>query len=75
MKIKLVMDKKGRILLPKKIREKLKTRVFRLVLREDGVIELHPLYDPLSLKGSVKIGVSVEELEEAGERFIVKRNE
>ena len=74
MGFKLVMDRKGRILIPKKVREKLGTRVFRLVLRGDGVIELHPLYDPLGLKGSVRIGVSVEELEEAGEEFVTKRN-
>ena len=73
MQAKLVMDRKGRILIPKKIREKLGTRVFRLVLREDGVVELHPLYDPLSLKGSVKLGLSVEEVEEAGEKFVVER--
>ncbi|OYT57007.1 MAG: hypothetical protein B6U76_02220 [Desulfurococcales archaeon ex4484_217_2] len=73
VQVKLVMDRKGRILIPKKIREKLGTRVFRLVLREDGVVELHPLYDPLSLKGSVKLGLSVEELEEAGEKFAVER--
>jgi len=73
VQVKLVMDRKGRILIPKKIREKLGTRVFRLVLREDGVVELHPLYDPLSLKGSVKLGLSVEEVEEAGEKFAVKR--
>ncbi len=75
MQVKLVMDRKGRILLPKKIREKLRTRVFRLVLRRDGVIELHPLYDPLRLKGTVKLEISVEEIEEAGESFVVRRIE
>ncbi len=74
MSLKLIMDKKGRILIPKSIRERLKTRFFRVVLRRDGVIELHPLYDPLKLKGSVKLGISVEEIEEAGEKLITKRN-
>jgi len=44
-------------------------------MREDGVIELHPVYDPLKLKGSVKLPFSVEELEEAGEEYVLKRCE
>ena len=68
------MDKRGWILLPKKIREKLGTRRYCRVLRQDRVIGLHPLYDPLKLKGSMRIGISVEELEEAGEKYITKRN-
>ncbi|MCD6324606.1 MAG: hypothetical protein J7L55_05830 [Desulfurococcales archaeon] len=43
LRLKLIMGRKGRILLPKKIREKLRTKAFRIVLRSDGVIELHPL--------------------------------
>jgi len=73
MDVRLVMDKRGRILIPKKVREKLKARSFRLVVRDDGVLELHPLYDPLSLKGSVKLDLTVEEIEEGGEGYVLKR--
>ncbi len=73
MDVRLVMDKRGRILIPKKVREKLKARSFRLVVRDDGVLELHPLYDPLSLKGSVKLDLTVEEIEEGGEDYVLKR--
>ena len=68
-------DKKGRILVPKRFRERLGSRRVRMIMREDGVIELHPVYDPLKLKGSVKLPFTVEELEEAGERFAAERAE
>jgi len=71
--IYLKFDKKGRILVPKKYREKLGSQMVKLVMREDGVIELHPVYDPLKLKGSVKLPFTVEELEESGERHVIDR--
>jgi hypothetical protein len=36
---------------------------------------LIPLPDPLKLKGSLEIPWSIEELEEAGEKFALKRVE
>jgi len=71
--IYLEFDKKGRILMPKKFRDKLGSKRVKLIMREDGVIELHPVHDALKLKGSVKLPFTVEELEEAGERFVAKR--
>jgi len=70
----LEFDKKGRILIPKEIREKLGSKRLKLIVREDGVIELHPVYDPLKLKSSVKLPFTVEELEESGEEYVAKRN-
>jgi len=75
MGIYLELDEKGRLLIPKKFREKLRTKRVKLVVRKDGVIELHPLRDPLKLKGSVKLPYTVEELEEAGEEHVLKRQE
>jgi len=68
-------DEEGRILVPKRFRERLGSKRVKMVMREDGVVELHPVHDPLKLKGSVKLPFTVEELEEAGERFAVERAE
>lgn len=73
MGIYLEFDKKGRILVPKKFRDKLGSKRVKLTMRKDGVIELHPVHDPLRLRGSVKLPFTVEELEEAGERFVAER--
>ncbi|MCD6458143.1 MAG: hypothetical protein J7K82_04760 [Thermoproteales archaeon] len=73
MGVYLEFDKKGRLLVPKKFRDRLGSKRVKLVMREDRVIELHPVYDPLKLKGSVKLPFSVEELEEAGEEYVLKR--
>ncbi|RLE75085.1 MAG: hypothetical protein DRJ44_06405 [Thermoprotei archaeon] len=75
VEVYLEFDEKGRLLIPKKFRDKLGTKRVKLVMREDGVIELHPVYDPLKLKGSVKLPFPVEELEEDGEEYVLKRGQ
>jgi len=66
------MDDRGRITLPAELRRALGARRF-LVLRIGREVRLIPLKDPMSLKGSVKIPWSVEELEEAGEEAARER--
>jgi len=72
MGVYLEIDEKGRILVPKRFRDKLGSRRIKMIMREDGVIEIHPMYDPLKLKGSVKLPFTVEDLEEAGDRFAAR---
>jgi bifunctional DNA-binding transcriptional regulator/antitoxin component of YhaV-PrlF toxin-antitoxin module len=73
MKI-VILSSRGRLTLPAEVRSKIKATKF-LVLLEDDSIRLIPLPDPLKLKGSIKIPWSLEELEEAGEEFALKRAE
>jgi len=54
---------------PRRFRDRLRSKSVKMIMREDGVIELHPVQDPLKLKGSVKLPFTVEELKEAGDRF------
>ncbi|RLE96189.1 MAG: hypothetical protein DRJ57_05885 [Thermoprotei archaeon] len=75
MEIYLEFDDKGRLLIPKRYRELLKSKRVKLRVREDGVLEPHPVYDPLKLKGALKLPYTVGELEEAGEEHVVKRAE
>ncbi|MCD6357349.1 MAG: hypothetical protein J7L75_02100 [Thermoproteales archaeon] len=75
MEIYLEFDEKGRLLIPKRYREILRSKRVKVRVREDGVLELHPAYDPLKLKGSVKLPFTIEELEEAGEEHVLKRAE
>jgi len=69
MGVYLEIDEKRRMLVPKRFRDKLGSRRIKMIMREDGVIEIHPIHDPLKLKGSVKLPFTVEE---AGERFAGK---
>jgi len=70
----VTLSSRGRLTLPAEIRSKIKATRFLVVLEEDS-IRLIPLPDPLKLRGSVKIPWSVDELEEAGEEFALKRDE
>ena len=67
------LDRKGRLLLPAEIRREAGSRRF-IVRVEDGKIELHPVPDPKSVRGKYRglLRVSMEELEEAQERFVEK---
>jgi len=38
-----VMDEKGRVVIPKKIRSKINAREFAIELTDDGMIILHPV--------------------------------
>jgi len=66
------MDDRGRVTLPAEMRSKIDAKRF-VVYLEGDTIRLIPLPDPSKLKGSVKIPWSIEELEEAGERLVLKR--
>ncbi len=68
------LGSRGRLTLPVEIRSKIKATKFLVFLEEDS-IRLIPLPDPLKLKGSVKIPWSIDELEEAGEDFALRRDE
>ncbi|MCK4717536.1 MAG: AbrB/MazE/SpoVT family DNA-binding domain-containing protein [Thermoplasmata archaeon] len=48
------IDKFGRILIPNRIRKRLDTEEFELLVKEDRV-ELIPIRDPLTLFGTLKI--------------------
>jgi len=70
------MDDRGRILIPKDIRRKVRTKLFTLELMDDGTIVLKPVAcEVLGLasrfKGLLKYG-SLEELEEKQEEFVRK---
>ncbi len=72
----IAMDDRGRILIPKSIRDKVKSKYFRIKLRDDGSIVLEPLLkDALAVAGKHK-GILVyedfEELEEKQEEYIRK---
>jgi len=66
------MDDRGRVTLPAEMRSKIDARKFVAYLEGD-TIKLIPLPDPSDVKGSVEIPWSIEELEEAGERHVLKR--
>ena len=68
------LSSRGRLTLPADVRSKVKATKF-LVILEDNSIRLIPIPDPLKIKGSIKIPWSIDELEEAGEQFALKRVE
>ncbi|MBS7653476.1 MAG: AbrB/MazE/SpoVT family DNA-binding domain-containing protein [Candidatus Bathyarchaeia archaeon] len=68
------LGSKGRLTLPAEVRSKVKATKFLVVLEGDS-IRLIPLPDPLKIKGLIRIPWGVEELEEAGEQFVLKRDE
>lgn len=65
------LDDKGRVHIPADVRRELKARRFKLSL-EKGRILMEPVKLPEAVKGKYKglLKVSVEELEEAQERFV-----
>ncbi|MEM2959626.1 MAG: hypothetical protein QW261_15100 [Candidatus Jordarchaeaceae archaeon] len=68
------LGSRGRPTLPAEVRSKIKATKF-LVLLEDGCIRLIPLPDPPKLKDSIKVPWNLDELEEVGEEFALKRAE
>lgn len=68
------LSSRGRLTLPAEVRSKVKAKRFLVVL-EGNTIRLIPLPDPLKVEGSLEIPWSIEELEEAGEEFALKRVE
>ncbi len=73
----VIMDDRGRVLIPKSVREKVKARLFKIELGNDGSIILKPVFnDVLSIAGKFKGLIkyeSYEELEEKQEEYIRKR--
>ncbi|MCD6483670.1 MAG: AbrB/MazE/SpoVT family DNA-binding domain-containing protein [Candidatus Odinarchaeota archaeon] len=67
------LDSRGRITIPKEIRSKLKSKKFLIVLDGKNIV-LIPVPELNDLKGSLKIPWTIEELEEAGEKFVTKRS-
>jgi len=70
------MDDRGRILIPKDVRRKVRAKLFTLELMDDGTIVLKPVAgEVLGLAGRFKGLVkyrSLEELEEKQEEFVRK---
>ena len=69
----ITLDERGRLTLPQEIRERVAAKRF-IAYVENGEIKLTPLPEPRELKGALKIPWSVEELEEEGEKNVLKRN-
>ncbi len=67
------MDDRGRVLIPKRLRESIGSRRFLLIVR-DGKIELIPLDDPKEalkkLKGSRRFPFNWEEAKRIAERLV-----
>ncbi len=65
------VDEKGRVQIPASVRRELKTRRFKLSL-DRGRILMEPVPPAEAVRGKYKglIKVSMEELEEAQERFV-----
>ena len=68
------LDDKGRVLIPAEIRRKVRSRRFKVSARGD-VVELEPLPSLDQLRGKYRDLIKEEwdELEEAGEEFVLKR--
>jgi bifunctional DNA-binding transcriptional regulator/antitoxin component of YhaV-PrlF toxin-antitoxin module len=68
------MDDRGRILIPRDIRRKIKSKLFIIELRSDGSIVLKPIANEVlelagKFKGLLKYK-SIEELEEKQEEYV-----
>jgi bifunctional DNA-binding transcriptional regulator/antitoxin component of YhaV-PrlF toxin-antitoxin module len=68
------LDEKGRVLIPAEIRNKIRSRRFKVSTR-GKVVELEPLPSLDQLRGKYRdlIKEGWEELEEAGEEFVTRR--
>jgi len=62
-------DKKGRMVIPKEIRDKIKTNRFLVELFE-GEIRLIPISPVDSLRGKYRLEKSIEEIEEDQEKYL-----
>jgi len=68
----VVLDRKGRVVIPQEIRKEFETKRFVARMRE-GRIELIPLPNPKSLRGKYKIEGNLADLEELQERKLLER--
>jgi len=62
-------DKKGRMVIPKEIRDKINTNRFLVELFE-GEIRLVPIPPVASLRGKYRLEKSIEEIEEDQEKYL-----
>jgi len=70
--ISVEIDKKGRFVLPKGIRERLMTN--KLLLVDAGNhVDILPIPDIKTLKGKYKLKHSIEETEELQEKIVLQR--
>lgn len=67
------LDTRGRLTLPSEIRSKVKAKKFIVVLEGDSM-RLILLIETTKIKGLIHILGSIEELEEAGEQILLKRD-
>jgi len=73
MEIVVEMDSKGRLLVPAEVRREIKSRRFTLRVHGDK-LELEPIANPDKVKGKYRglLRVSLEELEEEQEKFVLE---
>lgn len=71
----VLMDDRGRILIPREIRVKCSSRAFKISLQEDGSIVLRPL-DLRRLGGKYRglLKVNLDELEVIEEEYLKHEN-
>ncbi len=69
----ITLDDRGRLTLPSDIRKKIQSRRF-IAYYEEKIIKLVPIPEPEEVKGSIDIPWTIEELEEAGEDYVLKRD-
>lgn len=70
----VALDDRGRLTLPSEIRKKIQSRKF-IAYYEENIIKLVPIPEPEKVKGSINIPWTIEELEEAGEEYVLKRDQ
>ncbi len=69
------VDKRGRLVIPSRIKKRLKIGSTVRLEERDGKLELTPAVDPLKrLKGSAKARVSAKQLDELAESIAVKKS-
>jgi len=72
MELVVVLDRKGRVVIPQEIRKEFETRRF-IAKKIEGRIELIPLPNPKSLRGRYRIEGDLTDLEELQERKVLER--
>ena len=70
----VALDDRGRLTLPSEIRKKIQSRKF-IAYYEENIIKLVSIPEPEKVKGSINIPWTIEELEEAGEEYVLKRDQ
>jgi DNA-binding transcriptional regulator/RsmH inhibitor MraZ len=74
--LQVEIDRKGRVLLPSKVRKKVRARVFELRVEDSSTIIMEGLRDPEAVRGKYKgllKGKSIRQIEEEQEMFISRR--